>query len=303
MNYLNRVIVACGCILASGASATFGGMQGGSTRSATVTASVIETSPTVLTYSYTIASDKSNTGEIWTVSLDISKPAGSADVGRDGIDNGPGFLASASALALNNGKASPMIPVGLSAPNAWTAGLSVSGNAVWSADDGYLIQPGQSQAGFKLTTHGLPTIRKMALQPWIDIDTAAITPPNGTREDILRYKKDVEKLEASVGAVLNTIGPTAPPTNFNPVLFLQNIRNLGEQAFALGWFKDTGLWNSLQVKLNASEAALARGNIQPAKNSLMALVNEVNAQAGKGLSAEAAAALRFNTLYLINKIS
>ena len=49
-------------------------------------------------------------------------------------------------------------------------------------------------------------------------------------------------------------------------------------------------------------AALARGQSRTAANVLNALINEVDAQAGKQISPEAAALLKINVQYLINKI-
>jgi hypothetical protein len=58
----------------------------------------------------------------------------------------------------------------------------------------------------------------------------------------------------------------------------------------------------LDGKLNTALAALTRGNNKTAANVLNALLNEVDAQAGKQISADAVSLLKFNSQYLISKI-
>lgn len=52
-----------------------------------------------------------------------------------------------------------------------------------------------------------------------------------------------------------------------------------------------GILNSLEAKLNAAEAAAARGNAQAKAGAIGAFINEVQAQAGKALTADQAAIL------------
>jgi hypothetical protein len=50
---------------------------------------------------------------------------------------------------------------------------------------------------------------------------------------------------------------------------------------ALGCVDNSGISNALIVKLNAAQAYIAAGDIQSAINTLTALLNQLNAQAGK----------------------
>jgi hypothetical protein len=98
------------------------------------------------------------------------------------------------------------------------------------------------------------------------------------------------------------VGPTAPPADFRLADFLQTIISYKEQAIQLGWIKDRGIGISLDAKLNAAQASLSRGDNRAATNQLSALLEEVDAQAGKQLSSEAVALLKFNTQYLISRM-
>lgn len=101
---------------------------------------------------------------------------------------------------------------------------------------------------------------------------------------------------------IRTVGPVPTPSNPDANQFLQTIIGYKEQAIQQGWIKNQGIGNSLDTKLNAASASLARGDNKAAVNQLNALLNEVNAQAGKQLSPEAVALLQLNTQYLISKL-
>lgn len=55
------------------------------------------------------------------------------------------------------------------------------------------------------------------------------------------------------------------------------------------------------MQLSAANS-LTRGNTTAAKNQLNAFINEVNAQAGKALTPDAVALLKFDAQYLISKL-
>ena len=81
------------------------------------------------------------------------------------------------------------------------------------------------------------------------------------------------------------------------------IQGYKEEALTLGWINDAGVADSLDVKLNAALVALQRGDNGTAKNILRALLHDVDAQADQHLTSEAVALIKFNTLFLISKIS
>ncbi len=263
------------------------------------------TSPTgggLLTYGYRVTNPASNSGSIWRMEIDISKPTGSVSLSSEGLFNGPGFLESISSSVLQEASTVPMVPVGLNAPSNWDVGLSVHGTVAWGPDgEPFLIRPGQSLSGYQITSRGLPGIRQFVAGPYVDVDTIPIKPPEDDT-DLPRYKQDLAAIKASVSAKGVTVAPTAPPADFRPLAFLQTIQSYKDQALKQGWITSFGIANSLDVKLNSAQGALERQDNTTAKNVLRALLHEVDAQGGKHLSPEAVALLKFNTEFLISKI-
>jgi hypothetical protein len=266
-----------------------------------VTASVSSAGSDVLRYSYKIANPISNEGSIWLVNLDIQKQAGSGYVSGDGLQNDDAFFVNTSNNVLKR-IGDEVLPVGVQTPPSWDSTLTLSRTIQWSApDDAPLIRAGSSLDGFRTTSHGLPGIRTLTVEAYADPDALPVAPPDGPA-DLPRYDAAVAALKQRFTATATTIGPIAPPASFQPADFLNTIINTKEQAIRRGWIKDQGIGVSLDAKLNAASASLARGNTKTAVNQLNALLNEVDAQAGKQLTSEAVALLKFNTQYLISKI-
>jgi len=256
----------------------------------------------VYTYTYSVRNSSSSTGSVWTIDLDIAQPAGGATVSGAGLVNGQGFLEDSAKAVGGRPEAVATTPVAGTAPAGWVCSVAIDGRAVWGAEDqNALIPPGGSTGGYELTSRGLPGIRAVVAEPFLDLAQLPIAPPSGP-SDLKRYDDQLAALQASVRFTGMTIGPTAPPSDFKPSNFLQTIISYKEQAIKQGWIKDQGIGISLDAKLNAAQAALARGDNNTAANVLNALLNEVAAQSGKQLSSEAVALLKFNTQYLISKI-
>ena len=68
---------------------------------------------------------------------------------------------------------------------------------------------------------------------------------------------------------------------------------------AAGKIKNSGEANSLLAKLDAAAAARAAGQCGTAANQCSAFINELQAQAGKGVDAAAAAIMIADAQYLI----
>jgi hypothetical protein len=254
------------------------------------------------TYAYTVTNSSRSIGSIWTVSVDIAQSKGGASVSGDGLVNGPGFLVDSSTAVLARSEAVQMLPVAGQCPPGWVCSLAIDGHVVWGADSqNALILPGATVSGYQLTSRGLPGIRTFICDPFLDVGQLPIAPPSGP-SDLNRYDKQLAELEASVRFQGSTVGPTAPPTHFVPVDFLKTVQSYKDEALKQGWIKNAGIGNSLDAKLGATGAALARGDNTAAKNQLNALLNEVDAQAGKQLTSEAVSLLQFNTQYLISRI-
>jgi len=255
----------------------------------------------ILCFDYSATNPISNSGVVANISIDVAKQPGGADLSADGVRDGPGADTSFSVTVLQDRNATPMIPVGVSAPSGWDVSLSVQGAAVWLPTDSGLL-PGQQLDGLEICARALPGFRSFLARPYTDVNAVGILPPNGTAADLQRYQRDLNTIELNAGTTGLTVGPVAPPATFVPLDFLKQIQDYKEQSLARGWIKNAGIANSLDAKLNAAQLALTRGDANPARNQLNALLNEVDAQSGKQLTSEAGALLKFNTQFLISNI-
>jgi hypothetical protein len=86
---------------------------------------------------------------------------------------------------------------------------------------------------------------------------------------------------------------------FSIIVTAASIENDVNQFLAAGAIKNSGLANSLLAKLNAGEAARARGQCSVAANHYESFINELQAQSGNGVDATAAAIMIGDAQYLI----
>ncbi len=223
----------------------------------------------VYNYTYTISNPKSNTGEIWSVDIDITKPPRSQEISKEGIINGPRFARHSSELVLST-IGIPLIPVGLFSPPDWTSGLSMDGTAGWGSSDApFRIHPGQSLSGFKMVSRGLPGIRSIKIEPKFK-QTPVL---DATREDVER----ITAIEKAILITLKTIGPTVPPATFIPLDFLAYLIDLKHQAQALGWIGGPKLVEELDKKLDQAKEKLLAGNTESAQGKLKSFIEKVEA--------------------------
>jgi hypothetical protein len=86
---------------------------------------------------------------------------------------------------------------------------------------------------------------------------------------------------------------------FAVVVTPASIKDDVSQFLALGMIKNGGQANSLNAKLNAAADARARGDCRAAANNYAAFINELQAQSGKGVDANAAKIMIADAQYLI----
>lgn len=256
----------------------------------------------VFSYYYTLTNDRLSTSSIWTLSIDISRDAGTLVLSKNGLNDGPCVVSDLSTTIESSPSTAPIVPVTLDCPSGWLASLSAPGTASWAGiDETSLIHAGQVLDGYQIRSQGLPGLRSFRLEPHLNIADISLTPPDGPA-GLDRYQSELQTFIDNASTLGITVAPTAPPADFQPVQFLQTIQNYKEQSFKQGWITNAGVANSLDVKLNAALAALQAQDIATAKNVLNALLNEIQAQNGKDLTSEAVALLEFNTQYLLSKL-
>ena len=212
-------------------------------------------------------------------------------------------LAEIAQTVLKDPRTPVMIPVALDGPPGWLETVSVSGTASWIArSDGTSIIAGASANAYNITSPGLPGIRQLTAAADYDVDTLPVAPPKDP-SDLSRYNSDFGAILSNFKFIQLTVGPTAPPADFRSLEFLQTIQSYKEQALRLGWIDNLGIANSLDSKIIAARQAVQAGDNGAARNILNALLNEIEAQSGKHLTSEAVALLKFNTLFLIGKLT
>jgi len=249
-------------------------------------------------YEYRLTNSRSSNGSIWFVALDIARDADGVQLTDLGLVNGPRYYANSSDAVLRE-FGSEIVRVGVDSPPGWFAGVGQSRSVEWSApDETPLVGPGDTLAGFRLESYGLPGFRSLRAEGEVNYDALPIRPPVDPT-DLDRYRAELDAYVAQGSALVSTIGPTAPPADAQ--VLLKRIAAYGERASQYGWIRP-GIGRSLQAKMGRALGALARGDSKTAVNVLNALLNEVKAQAGKGLSAEAVALIRFNTEYLLRNL-
>ncbi len=238
-------------------------------------------------------------GAISRVTIDISRSAGGlALVGKD-LPNGLGFQRELSAAVLGDPSATVVLPVGLAAPTGWSTSQAVDGTAVWFGDGrASFVAVGQTARGFKIISHGIPGIRVFTARPYINVNDLPIRPPDGA-DDVDRYLAEVEAAKDTAGARGLTIGPVAPPQEFDAMSFLGTIVNYEEQAYSLGWIRSAESKRRMDLGFSDALAALKNDDPDTARRALADIASEIDRDAGRALSPEAVSLLRFNIDYLI----
>jgi len=103
----------------------------------------------------------------------------------------------------------------------------------------------------------------------------------------------------SISAVDNAGNADASSVTFTIIVTADSIKGDVTQFLAAGAIKNNGEANSLLAKLDAAANARARGQCSTAANDYQAFINELKAQSGKGVDANAAAIMIADAQYLI----
>jgi hypothetical protein len=224
------------------------------------------------TYTYTVTNPGANTGEIWHLGLDVTTQIPAAlvssgltiPIGRGRVKTFDQELTDVRPLDLSSGSA--VVPFGEIAPAGWVGGLRRDGFAsFFSHARPNRIAPGASLGGFEVISGGLPTIRKMEVEPyWIFVSDADATPEQ--EQTVIDTKK------AIIFNVL-TLGPS--PSTPGSFAHWNQLRVDLNQAIQLGWVIDPTLATTLVNQLasarqaaDASDGATAKARLQPLLNTV-----------------------------------
>ncbi len=289
------------------------------------------------TYQYTVKNSDQSTGNLIGLDIDISYPNGGANLKKDGLFIPAGTLLRTFDQTVPTTAKVHVIPVGMERPENWIVGISIYGTASWGGGDYIQLKPKQSLNGFGLMSYGLPGMREFKADPALDVD-AEYYPGEESVEDAADPSDaiiaKIDELNDKVSFKGRTIGPTAPPANFQPVKFLDYIVSLKKDAYYQGWIiqkyddrdrdqdrdkdkdkdkdkkdkknekgkdddKETGIMNSLDKKLDRVRAELVKGDNREAIEKLKAFTLEVAAlyKEGKGIRQSHITSEAFALLY------
>lgn len=196
-----------------------------------------------------------------------------------------------------------VVPVGIPAlPQFWRGVITSEKKLVLRTDVRNDIEPGEKMSGFKLSSKGLPGLKKFKAEPFIDVRKFYPSEFEVSNVDSLINVINKDRNQASDTGY--TVGPTAPPKNFVTEDFVDTLSSFLDQSCTEpGWITTQGICRSLEAKLENVERQLDQGNTNAASSSLQAFINEVDAQKNKQLSSEAYALLYFNGLYLLERLN
>jgi len=269
----------------------------------------------IYTYQYTLTNPPANTTEIDGFSMNISlSPSGlllptmglTLDRGNrsDGTRHLVSFEDDVKDL-IDLSAFVPAVPVGTMMPSVsdlWTS-VSVIGKLLWSPHP--RVPPGTSHGPLQVFSPGLPTIRSFQIEP----DFYPTMEPGDCPED--QECGDNEESAEGDFLILNqliirgkTLGPTAPPADFNPLTFIETIRGYITESQTLGWLTDANLSSALNGHLNTAAEAIPTGDIATAKLAIEAFIAAlpVPPLATAVCRSECSGLLVFNAQYLLDRL-
>jgi len=189
-----------------------------------------------------------------------------------------------------------LTPNVLASPVGWTSHVARAGEPMirWATIKDF--PAGSSDTGFDVEAPSLPGIVQAAVMGFIAPTQLPTFPDGEAPADV----PGTSILDNSVK--VSTVGPVPIPSAVDPAAFLTSIVALKETAFNLGWIDKSGIETSLDAKLSAAARSIARGNAPAARNQLQAVLNEIDSQSGKHLTAEAIGLLKFNIQFLLSNM-
>jgi hypothetical protein len=267
-----------------------------------VTASIAGTEDGLLTYTYTFSNASSSQAPVAAIQMDISKSAAGVALSNKGLIQGDRSLVDYEGQLLSSRSSTPIVPAGLSLPQGWVGLISLDGFVNWSAETELdFLRPNEWIAGYQLTSPGLPAIRKFKASPFLDVERLGLRPPT-SEADLPRYESELRAVEETVSFTGYTVGPAAPPKDFDAAKFMGTISEYKRRSDEFGWIRDGALSFRLGAWIATTETMISAGNNDGTKETLTRLLNEIESNP-TGLSSQASALLKFNLKYLLAEMA
>jgi hypothetical protein len=253
----------------------------------------------VYIYRYLLENGAGSNAGISRMTIDIAIPPGAPTPSSAGLTNGQGYFVT-SPGAVKNLKSGVPVPVGLSAPQpGWMTTIGTDATARWlTAHEKSIVRPKQRLAGFSLTSHGPPTIRRFTLAPHVDADDAPVPEAGDDNLEAERFDQELEQYIESRSVTGMTLAPAAPVARTADAM-LGTLASLIAEARALRWISSDAVARALTDRLQAARGALSRRDRERAASILRMFGADVAAQSGKALTAEAVALMDLNAQYAL----
>ncbi len=239
-------------------------------------------------YEYAVTSLASNTGNVRSISIDITTDLTRTFFIESSIPEYKGVV-----LERLDEKGINILPVETTAPPGWdSVNLTVLGTANWGGDRLNTIQPGESLGGFTLTSQFVPGIRTLTISP--QISTWNLYPD----------ANDPEEVQAQQDALIKSldfVGQTLGPVGVSPGTFAHwnQLRDDLNRAIEIGWITNAALGTTLVAQLADAREALEQLSGATAKERLQIVLDTLAQAAAGDLRSEARELIRLNAEVLI----
>ncbi len=201
-----------------------------------------------------------------------------------------------------------IVPVGfLKLPKPWEG--EVLGNYPYAYFQNVFVplKPGREVRGLVLMSKGLPGVRGCTIRPMFQdgLYFPNIEDDTGTRTDAQQDSIEripIDSIRESCNYHGFTVGPWAPPSTFDPLVFLDTLTSYVRESRYEGWIKsDAGAERYLHL-LALAKSGLQKSDMKTVLRTLGKVLGDVEADKSQALKPEAYALIRYNTEYLIGRL-
>ncbi|MFZ1081801.1 MAG: right-handed parallel beta-helix repeat-containing protein, partial [Candidatus Kryptoniota bacterium] len=169
--------------------------------------------------------------------------------------------------------------------------------------DTLLPGPGSTVRGFTIMSKALPGIRAFTAYSYFDVGKYTPDIDGDTTAALDSIYVAVGNYIDSMATNVNysgwTIGPTAPPLNFDDGSWLDTLGSYTTQSLSLGWINNQGTANKYLNYFATAKKQLQSGDTSGCRQTLQTVVTNTVSDSTANITSEAYALLRFNTEYLI----
>jgi hypothetical protein len=290
----------------------------------------------LMSYEYSLHNSVRSNGSIEAIIIDIRRPPNSVSLDTSGLRfTGSGLMERRFRQAYFK-KSQEIIPFGLPRlPRYWLMHIG-NGTSVSIYTDTLELGPNRELGGFVMSSSGLPTLRAFVAEPFFNI--YEFFP---SIEDTSSNAMSIAQMDSIRQAVKFhgwTIGPTAPPLNFDASIWIDTLLSYARESVALGWLGTSrdddcdndehpqdGIERNIERRLMLAQRDLQRGDSVKARKDLQMLVNKIDRIWKRGqieekkhernrgdwwqhrkdwviMTSEAYALLKYNSEYLIDRL-